>query len=239
MLRQNAPLQNWKLCRLFFSHPPPPLSRLGLWEHCLLFFCFLIYYLKILSLHMTHLERCPFFYVLQFYCFFFTSSSQVLFSITAKLPSGISAFSLIACSNICFLPWVTFTVYFSSFPSSRTSLLAHRLMLISLGFSEMSTFLTLSSGLGCPSSLALSHLLACDSCVLSAGASSDSLTCIALRWCLSLPLCTPSLLETSNADLQTYCSSELQLRHFPRSLWILLGLFGILILTSFWLFLQR
>lgn len=126
---------------------------------------------------MTYLEHFPFFYVLQFYCFFFTSSSQVLLSITAKVPSRISAFNFIACSNTCFLPGATFTVYFSSFPSSGTSLRAQRLMLLSLGFSEMSTLLTLSSGLKCPSSLALSHLLACDSCVLSAGTSFSYMHC--------------------------------------------------------------
>lgn len=31
-------------------------------------------------------------------------------------------------------------------------------------------------------------------------------------------------------------SSELQIHHFPRSLWILQGLFGSAVLTSFWLF---
>lgn len=128
---------------------------------------------------MMHLEHFPFFYsygsIVSF--FFFTSSSQVLLSITAKLPSRITAFNLIACSNTCFLPWATFTVYFSSLPSPGTSLLAHRLVLISLGFSEMSTLLTLSSCLGCPCSLVLSPHLACDSCMLSAGSSFSYMHC--------------------------------------------------------------
>lgn len=187
---------------------------------------------------MTHLEHFPFFYVLQFYCFFFTSSFQVLLSITAKLPSRISAFNFIACSNTCFLPGATFTVYFSSFPSPGTSLPAHRLMFLSLGFSEMSTLVTLSSGLGCPSPPWLFPISWPVTLVCSQLAHLSP-TCIALRWCLSFPLCISSLLETSKADLQTHCSSELQLHHFSRSLWILQGLFGSLSLTSFWLFLQR
>lgn len=129
---------------------------------------------------MMHLEHFPFFYSYSSIVSFlpvhpkscYPSLQNVLLE---SLPSNLTA-----CSNNLFsaLGHIYCPLFFFPIPW-ETSLLAHRFMFISFGFSEMSTLLTLSSCLGCPSSLALSPTWPMTP--VCSQLAHPSLTCIALR----------------------------------------------------------
>lgn len=182
--------------------PAPLLSLLGLWEHCLLFFCFLIYYLKILKYDASWAFSILLF--LQFYCFFFTSSSQVLLSITAKRPSRISAFKphcMLQQPVFCLGPHLL-----------STFLLSHPLGNFTFGPQIYAYLLWFLWNVNTSDPFFLSWMsllpgsfphLAYDSCVLSAGSS------FSYMHCSEMISFVPSVYSLSSGNIQSWSTDTL------------------------------